>query len=203
MSDIKFTCDAEHAVHFDRDYHHLIGHLQAFKIGSDVTLAVDLNMLEPKLQEPAVVAGLITNIEWGGGPEDAMTLKAVVSIPNRQKILHVVHKAVTDVAVSFQFVVYDYDGAARKWFRTFNTGGVDITGSLEQTQVGTRQDGSPRTKLELSVADTPLKHSDGYELSPQLWEMTAKIKPGNTVQDIHFLTNYQQKIVKKWGVAVT
>ncbi len=203
MSDVKYTCDANHAINFARDVHKVFGHLQVFKIGTDVTLATDLNVMEPKEQSSQTVAGLLTELSWGGGPEDSLTINALISSSNRQKVLQVVHKAVSNVKIKFQFVVYDYDPDVKKWFRAFNTQGIDITGYLEQSEMGTTRVGSsgsqasPKIKIELSVATDPTV------AAPPLFTMTAKIRPSETVEDIHFLTNYQQKIVKKWGVPTT
>jgi hypothetical protein len=196
MSNIKYDPDAEHAVHFDRDYHYVFGHVQSMKIG-DVTLTADLNMLEPKFQNSVVVAGLVSLIEWGGGPEDTLTLDLFVSTKNRQLVTNIVHKNVSDVEVKVKFVIYDYDPQAKKWFNAFYTNDQEISGSIEQQ--GGSLDGG-RVKLELSVSSTMAKHSDGHDLSPSLWEVKTKIKPGNTVQSIHFLTSSLHKIVKEWGV---
>jgi len=192
MPKIEYSFKADHALNFDRDEHDHVGHLLSFKLGTDVTLTEDIALMEPTEHGDVDVCGVITELKWGGSPEDEMELSALISGANRQQVMNVVHKNVTEVSVKLDFVIYDYDNEATEWFTALTTKDTEISGFIKP-KAGDRN----RVTLELEVASK----ADDAIRSPQLWEMSVTIKPGKTVEAIHFLTSSDHKIVKDWGVA--
>jgi hypothetical protein len=231
MSEIEYTCEGDHALDFDRDYHCVIGHLESFKILPDVTLEKDINVGSPVVADPGkvAVAGLITFIAWGGGPEDPMEVKALITAKNRASITNVVHKAVTEVKCKLNFTVFDYDtegeGGTGKWFETFSTKDADIDGTIATTTAQKERlkkkqepepavEGAPvQEQTDFSNVDAQgkarlrlvlsVKSAPFRELNPHLYEMNFKLFPSSTVQSIHFLTSALHKLVKDWGVPTT
>ncbi len=189
MTKIEFSFEADHALHFDRDEHDHVGHLLGFGLGSDVTLTPDISVLEPKFQKPVTVVGLITEVKWAGAPDDEMDLSALISTANRQLVMNVVHKAVSEIDVTFKFTIYDYDIEKTKWYGALHTNDQTIDGLIKVNTI------AKPARLELEVAPKP----EPKIPSPALWEMSVKIKPGTKSQTIHFLTGALQKVVKEWG----
>jgi hypothetical protein len=131
MTKIAFNCNAKQAVDFNRDEHHVIGHILSFKI-DDKTLDANIQVREPVTMKLCFVVGLLTSLEWGGGPEDEMSVAALVSSTNRRTLLDLVHKSIPTADAKIKFVVYDYDPTASPpvWFKTFHTNDADISGAI-------------------------------------------------------------------------
>ncbi len=195
MSAINFNMDPEHALHFVRDQHEFVGHLYYFGVGSDVSLTADLKLTKPIGFTSTNVAGVISSLEWGGSPEAPMTIKALVSMGNRQLVMNVVHQDVSDPSVTFSFSIYDYDNIKSKFYEVLYTEGTKLKGKLE---TGSQEN---RVQVSLSIDPKAATHKKtGGVLSPMLWEMTATIYPGSQSQTIRLCTGGLQKMVKKWGV---
>jgi hypothetical protein len=200
MSQINFTMDPEHALHFVRDTHDYVGHLYYFGVGSDVSLSADLKLTNPIGFRSTQVAGVLSSLEWGGSPESFMTIKALVSMANRQLIMNIVHQDVSDPSVMLSFSIYDYDNVKLKFFEALYTEGTKLKGKLETSS----KNQNNRVKVSIEIESKAAVHKKtGGPFSPMLWEMTATIYPGSDSQNIRLCTGGLQKMVKKWGVPKT
>ncbi len=57
---------------------------------------------------------------WGLSSTDAVYSSGQVSVATKQSCVELVYRGLTKVEVLFQFAIYDYDPAAKKYFSACN-----------------------------------------------------------------------------------
>lgn len=140
---------------------------------------------QPDKALSAKVVGVLNHYLWETGITDAMYLSAQISTSNKQVLSAALMGAWANVNVEFQYVIYEYDPLAKKYFKSNFTDAV-LKGILEKNG----------DELNLTVADDP-----SHEVqSPKNFTCQVGIKPATQEQAVNMATGSSKNIVKKWGV---
>ena len=194
MSEIQFDAlDPDHAFDFTGEQQGRIGHVMSFQIGPEASgkLGADLRLNRPTDDAEVQVVGVLTRIAWPGGRTAPISLGFQVSAPNAQNLQVRLRQGLVDTSCSFEFVVFDYDPDAKKYFIAFQgsaTEGIALNGLL--VEQGSR--------VQLRVSDEP-----GAVESPQNFAVTTSIAPrSDDEQAVTYAAADQKNVAIRWGVKV-
>lgn len=121
---IQATCNEEGAAyHFDATTTSRIGHLVKLSFpGINKELNRDLSLSNPEtLEVKDDVAAVINYICWEGGPNDPIRINGRVSPQNKATLQEAFSSMAENVDMEAEFVIYDYDYTAGKYFKRLHT----------------------------------------------------------------------------------
>jgi len=191
MPAIEFdTLDVEQGFNFKLDVQKNVGHMLNMKIG-ETKLAADIKVKNPlDTKNLKGVVGILASVTWNSGHGDPFKFKFNVSTPNKQAISKLLHEELSNTAVEFDFKVWEYDPAKKKWYEAFYAADVPLCALVEKE--GDKD-------LQLKVGKTPF---DAVK-SPLNWEIEMGLVPQTEKeQAIGFRTAHEVSVAKKWGIAV-
>jgi hypothetical protein len=184
----SFSCSVSQGFNFERDSQEIVGHLNALKIG-DVQLEPDLTVTDPTNPDATVkVVGVVSGIQWNGGYAEPVTLAAQLSTENKNKLLVLQHKSMSNTEVEYQFTIYDFDPKAKTYYRCFHSNDVSLHGLV------LKQGGE--LALNMSPDQSP------EVVSPKNFTFQLGVMPQDTAMEIHLAFSTTDKLVKPWGVTV-
>lgn len=179
------------AFNLARDAQQPIGYITTLQIGG-TNLASDLNVVEPTGGATVGVAGVLSSVRWPGGQGDPITFTAQISTRNKQLVANLLRKSLSNTSVVFDIVVYGYDPLARKYFPSFMRS-TFFTATTPLQAVLAKNGGD----IAIAIGEMSTEVQ-----SPENWALTMAVLPQPIMQPLHFATSSQQKVVKRWGVAV-
>jgi hypothetical protein len=187
MAEFNKQCDIYQGYNYKKDKQTPVGFITKIKIG-DKELTADQSVKDPlKPEENLSVVAVLSGALWELGPTDAFYFSGQLSVASKQSCMELIYQSLTNVEVVFQFVVYDYDPKAKKYFKCL-TVDSDMKGLLEKNG----------SDLNLTVADEKSREVQ----SPENYAFQIGIKPQPEAQSVTIAVADQKNIVKNWGVAV-
>ncbi len=187
MAEFNKMCDIYQGYNFKKDKQTPVGFITKLKIG-DKELPVDQTVRDPLNPEgDQKVVAVLSGAHWQLGQTDTLYFSGQVSVVSKQSCMELLFNALTNVEVIFQFVVYDYDPMAKKYFKCL-TVDADMKGLLEKNG----------SDLNLQVAESKSPEVQ----SPENYSFQVGICPQPEAQSITIAVGDQKNIVKSWGVPV-
>jgi hypothetical protein len=105
--------------HVDQESEMAIGHLRSLSFPSaKISLKNDIlvtNAEDPTIQEQ--VCGVLSYIQWN--PESNLRLEGNISFQNKALLCEAISSSLSEITLSAEFVVYDYDYQQNKYFKHF------------------------------------------------------------------------------------
>ncbi|HKO53052.1 MAG TPA: hypothetical protein VJV79_35325 [Polyangiaceae bacterium] len=188
MPEFRKVADVYQGYNFKKDKQSTVGFITKLNLGA-TTLVADQTCKDPTNPDQDVkVIAVLSDVLWETGVTDAIYFSGQLSVANRQAIAQLVYLSLDDVSALFQFSTYEYDPAAKKYFRCFHAGDTDLKGLLEK-----RGD-----ELNLSVADGASVEVQ----SPENYAFNVGIKPQPLKQGLQLAVGDTQKFSKIWGLQV-
>lgn len=188
MPQFRRACDVYQGYNYKKDKQTTVGYITKLKVG-DTELAVDQTCKDPTNPDTDLkCVAVLSDILWETGVTDAVYLSGQLSVDNKQNLLQLLYKSMTNVNVVFKFVVYEYDPKAKKYFKCFHVNDTDMNGILEKRG----------EDLNLSVADDASTEVQ----SPENYALSIGIKPQPSAQSLTVATADTKNVVKPWGLAV-
>ena len=139
----------------------------------------------PQREDLRVVA-VLSDVLWETGVTDAVYFSGQVSTENKQNLQELTYTMLTSLVTEFQFVVFEYDPLAKRYYRCFYSVDGDRKGLLEKRG----------EDLNLSVADDPSTEVQ----SPINYTFQVGIKPQPEAQTLYVATGEGKVIAKSWGL---
>ncbi|WP_224360580.1 hypothetical protein [Hyalangium versicolor] len=188
MPQFSRSLDVYQGFNFKKDKQAPVGFITKMKLG-DIELKADQETIkdpeQPDKALAAKVVGVLNHFLWETGVTDAMYLSSQISTANKQILSAALMGTWANVNVEIQYVVYEYDPLAKKYFKSSFTDAV-LKGILEKNG----------DDLNLSVADDP-----SHEVqSPKNYVCQVGVKPQTLEQSVNLATGSGKNIVKQWGV---
>ena len=189
MPEFRKILDVYQGYNFKKGKQTPVGFITKMTIG-ETALRVDTTCKDPTnpTSELKVVA-VCSDVLWELGVTDALYFTGQVSVYNRQAIMELVINNLTNIEVSLQFTIYDYDPVAKVYFKTFHCKDTDIKGLLEKRG----------EEVNLMIADEPSTEVQ----SPENYTLTMGIKPQFLAQSLTVCTSSNKNVVKAWGLAAS
>ncbi|MCK4980890.1 MAG: hypothetical protein KAS62_10875, partial [Candidatus Delongbacteria bacterium] len=104
---ISFDCDKYLGFYFQSDTQETVGHVTHMKISDDTELQNDLVVKDPLNYPQSVsVVGVLDDIYWEGSYADPIQMNFLVSTTNKNYVTILVHSALSNTNVFFDFNVY-------------------------------------------------------------------------------------------------
>lgn len=186
MPQFSKNCDVYQGFNFKKDKTTCVGFITALKVAT-VTITADFTCKDPLNPTTDLkTVCVMSNVLWATGVTDAVYFSGQISATNRQNVATLLINDLTNVEVTFQFVVYDYDPVAKKYFKCFHCSDTEMKGILEKNG----QD------LNISVADDQSTEVQ----SPINYTFQLGIKPQPTAQSMTIATADSKNVVKAWGL---
>jgi len=187
MPQFSRSLDVYQGFNFKKDKQSPVGFITKLTVGEMTMKADQTTIMDPtnpgKPLEGAVV-GVLNHYLWETGVTDAMYLSGQISTENKQELSAKLLGELTNLEVTFSYIIFEYDPAQKKYF--VSNKGKDLKGILEKTG----------ENLNMSVADDP-----SHEVqSPKNFTLQVGIKPPTTEQSIELATAFSKNVAKKWGV---
>ena len=191
MAELTYDCSVEQGFNFVKDVQDLVGHITALKIG-DTELSADIGVTDPTdiAGDKVSVVGVMSSVYWEGGYAHGVTFDAKVSNTNQTNLAGLTLNTLDSTAIEFQFIVYKYDNAAKKYYKCFHANESTLNGLVE-TSGG---------DLVLSIDTDPSAWK--FEI-PLTSILNVSIMPADEEQDLHVAVSDTDKFVKKWGVPIS
>ncbi|MDI3286925.1 hypothetical protein [Polyangium sp. 15x6] len=187
MPEFRKVLDVYQGFNYKKDKQTAVGFITSIKVG-DTTLTADLTCKNPmNPTEDLAVVAVLRDILWETGVTDAVYLTGQVSATNKQNIALLIYTSMTNVLVTFQFSVYEYDPVQKEYYLCFHSNSTDMNGILEK-----RGD-----ELNLSVADD----ASGEVQSPINFTFNTGIKPQPSAQSLQVAVGKGKNFAKLWGLA--
>jgi len=191
MPQFSRALDVYQGFNFKKDKQTPVGYILSINVGGQALTADQETIKDPQNPDQAIsdkVVAVLNHYLWETGVTDAMYFSGQISTANKQKLAELLYKNLSNVAVVFKYVVYEYDPLAKKYFKS-NFVDAALNGLLEKSG----------DDLNLSVAD-----NESTEVqSPKNYTFQVGIKPQTTEQAVNLATADQKNISKKWGVTET
>jgi len=186
MPHFSKSCNVKQGFDFNKMKSDHFGFITALNVNAkDVT--VDLTCKDPTNPTSDLkVVSVLSDVSWNTGTTDAVYFNGVISAPNRQNLALLSYNELTDVTVTFQFDIYEYDPVAKKYFKCLTCNGTTMNGLLEKNG----------NDLTLHCDDDPSTEVQ----SPINYRFSIGIKPQPTQQSLTIATGDQNNLVKQWGV---
>ena len=192
MPQFARALDVYQGFNFKKDKQAPVGYVTMMKLGDTIELKADQEtIMDPEQPDKPLgtkVVGVLSNVLWATGVTDAHYLSAQISTNNKQILSAALMGAWANVNVEFQYVVYEYDPLAKKYFKSLFSDAV-LKGILEKNG----------DDLNLTVADDPSNEVQ----SPKNYTFQVGIKPATLEQTVNMATGSSLNVSKKWGVTET
>lgn len=186
MPQFSASLSVDQGFNFRKDVSTPVGFIKTLSVNGKA-MAADFEVKDPMNPTTAMkVVAVLSDTSWAVGATDAFYFSGQVSAPNRQDLQLMTYLDLTNVETLFKFDVYGYDPVAKKYFKAFHAGDVELKGILEKNG----QD------LNLSCSDMPSSEVQ----SPINYSFHIGVKPQPTEQNITLATADQKNVVKFWGV---
>jgi len=186
MPQFSASLSVDQGFNFRKDVSTPVGFIKTLSVNGKA-MAADFEVKDPMNPTTAMkVVAVLSDTSWAVGATDAFYFSGQVSAPNRQDMQLMTYLDLTNVETLFKFDVYGYDPVAKKYFKAFHAGDVELKGILEKNG----QD------LNLSCSDMPSSEVQ----SPINYSFHIGVKPQPTEQNITLATADQKNVVKFWGV---
>ena len=170
---------------FDKSGQEPIGFINALTIGT-TTIEGDLQLRQPTASRSwdAKSVGVISRIAWGGASSDPIELTVYLSAQSYHRIEELLKQPIANSAVRVDFVVYNFDPVAKKYYRTFYPNDVPLRGLV-------RKNG----------AEPPLKLGDkGTDVvDPENWAVSIVMAPPTGVAQLTYTIANTSSTDKVWG----
>ena len=187
MPEFRKVLDVYQGFNYKKDKQTPVGFVTALKVG-DTELTADLTCKNPtNPTEDLAVVAVLSDILWETGVTDAVYLTGQISATNKQSVALLIYTSMTNVLVTFQFSVYEYDPVQKEYYLCFHSNSTDMNGILEK-----RGD-----DLNLSVADD----AAGEVQSPINFTFNTGIKPQPSAQSLQVAVGKGKNFAKLWGLA--
>ncbi len=189
MAKLTYDCSVEQGFNFVKDVQDLVGHITALKIG-DTELSADIGVTDPTdiAGDKVSVVGVMSSVYWQGGYAHGVTFDAKVSNASQTSLAGLTLNTLDSTAIEFQYIVYKYDNAAKKYYKCFHANETTLNGLVE-TSGG---------DLVLSIDTDPSMEVR----NPLNFHLNVSIMPADEEQDLHVAVSDTDKFVKKWGVPI-
>lgn len=188
MPQFARSLDIYQGFNFKKDKQAPVGYITKLQLG-DVPLAADQESVKDPEQPGQVldgkVVGVLNHYLWETGITDAMYFSFQISVKNKTDLSAMLLNTLTDLEVTFEYVIYEYDSHQKKYFKS-NWTEPELKGILEKNG----------DNLNLTVADDPSTEVQ----SPKNYTCQIGIKPHTTEQAVNLATGSGKNIVKQWGV---
>ncbi|MDQ5987783.1 MAG: hypothetical protein CSYNP_03529 [Syntrophus sp. SKADARSKE-3] len=185
----SYPCSVGQGFNLDKDAQILVGHIDYIKIGG-VEMQNDFTVTNPEdFTKSKSVFGIVENIAWYGGYADPIIFTAQVSTTNRNTLAALKRPNMSDTTVEFSFTIYEYDPAAKKYFKCFHTDSMKLKGLIQKSAGDLVMYTSAEMGMEV--------------VSPKNYSVSLGVMPQNLNQSINMAVSVRDKFVKKWGTTVT
>jgi hypothetical protein len=191
MAESSFQCSVNQGFNFEKDAQVLVGHVNSCKIG-DQELNSDMSVDNPEevTGDNVPVFGVLSSVYWNGGYADPVQFTCQVSNENKTLLAKLVHAELSNTEVEYEFTVYDYDPNEKKYYKCFHTSGEKLQGLVYKSG----------GELAMNIA----MDQSGEVVSPKNFTFALGVMPYEEAeQQIHLAFSLSDKLVKKWGIAVT
>ncbi|HEX5745418.1 MAG TPA: hypothetical protein VFZ09_04185 [Archangium sp.] len=182
------SLDVYQGFNFKKDKQTPVGYITKLVVG-DVELVADQATIkdpeQPGSDFGSKVVGVLSHYLWETGTTDAMYLSAQISTSNKQALQAKLLTDWTNMEVTFNYVVYEYDPKEKKYFKS-NHLDAELKGILEKNG----------NDLNLSVADDASREVQ----SPENFTLQIGIKPQTLEQVVHMATGLNKNLSKQWGI---
>jgi hypothetical protein len=186
MPQFSASLSVDQGFNFRKDVSTPVGFIKTLSVNGKA-MAADFEVKDPMNPTTGFkVVAVLSDTSWAVGATDAFYFSGQVSAPNRQDLQLMTYLDLTNVETLFKFDVYGYDPVAKKYFKAFHAGDVELKGILEKNG----QD------LNLSCSDMPSSEVQ----SPINYSFHIGVKPQPVEQNITLATADQKNVVKFWGV---
>jgi hypothetical protein len=172
---------------FEKDGRDPIGFVNTLTIGT-ATIEADLELRQPTASRPSgsKSVGVLGRIAWGGGSSDPIELTAYISTKNCHRIEQLLHERPADTSVQIDFVVYNYDPAAKKYFKAFYPNVVPLHALIRKTS----------GELQLKLGE-----KGGEVANPENWTLSIVIVPPAEVAQLTYAVPNSAPTDKTWGAS--
>jgi len=185
MAKINKFCSIEQAFNFKQDVKAPVGHLLSLKIGSK-EFYNDIELINPINNQVEKVVGPISGISWEGGKANPIINELNVSIKNKQLVSELVFSDLSNIAVEFSFVIYDYDPVKKVYYPCFHVED-NLLGIINRSH----------NELAINISDYPASEIT----SPENYALTLEVIPQPEQQILEIAFSQTAKMAKEWGVA--
>jgi hypothetical protein len=132
MPEFRKRCDPYQGYNFKKDKQTPCGYITSLTIGG-TALAVDTTCKDPTNPTSDIkVVAVCSDVLWELGVTDAVYFTGQVSVGNRQAVMQLLFNTFMNTEVIYQFTVYDYDPAAKVYFKAFHCNATNMKGLLEK-----------------------------------------------------------------------
>lgn len=188
MAEIFKSCDSYQGFNFRKDKNSRVGFITEFQIGGVDDLEADIAVRDPLDPDSDVkVFAVLHEGMWGMATTDPISFSGQVSNDNKKAIDVALLKDMTQIDITFNYCIYDYDASAKKYYKSFHDNETEMKGRI-------LKDGE---NLALSVGHTP----NSMVQSPENYSFSASLVPESEKQELHLAVSEDAKFVKQWGVA--
>ncbi len=186
MPEFRKVLDIYQGYNFKKDKQTPVGFITKLKLG-DKELTADQTCKNPtKPEEDIKAVAVLSDILWETGVTDAVYFSGQVSVANKQNIQELIYNTMTNVICEFQFSVFDYDPAQKKYYLCFHSNNKDMKGLLEKKG----------EELNLTVADDPSTQVQ----SPLNYAFQTGVKPQPDAQALQVAVGDGKNFTKAWGL---
>jgi hypothetical protein len=172
---------------FDKSGQDPIGFINALTVGA-TTIEGDLQLRQPTASRSwdAKSVGVLGRIAWGGASSDPIELTAYLSAQSYHRIEELLREPVPNSSVRIDFVVYNFDPIAKKYYRAFYPNDVPLRGVI-------RKNGAePPLKLGAKGTDV---------VAPENWALSIVMAPPAGVAQLTYTVANSSSTDKVWGGA--
>jgi len=189
MAATNYYCSVDQGFNFRPDAQDYVGHLTTITVaGKEISADLEVTNPEDITGDNVKVAGVMAQLEWAGGIAEPIHIDCQVSIKNKQTIALLQDSDLSDTSVKFQFKIYEYDPAQKKYFMALHSNDTDLEGLIAKN--GTDLDMHVELDASAEVG------------SPINFAFSIGIMPADKKQDIHKAVSVDGKYVQNWGVTV-
>lgn len=186
-ADRSYPCSVFQGFNFKPDDQSTLGYIHNLKIG-DTVLGTDFKTTNPLEYSGNLfsLCGVLSNVLWSGGYAQPIFLDAQISTNNKNKVDSIIKRLSEQTAVSFEFAVYDYDPADKKYYACFHSGGQRLQGNIFKSG------GDPAITMS---------QNRGYEVSsPENYTFSIGVEPVVGEQNLYMATSVKNKVMLRWGL---
>lgn len=189
MPEFRKVCDVRQGYDYEKNKQTPVGFIRSLTVGR-TALAADQTCKDPlRPTEDLAVVGVCSDVLWELGVTDALYFTAQLSAHNRQSLAQLLFQALTNLEVTCQFVICEYDPVAKVYFKAFHGDDTDLKGVVEKKG----------EDVSLSIADDASTEVQ----SPENYTFQIGIKPQPRAQSLTVATSSTKNVVKAWGVTVS
>lgn len=188
-SPFNLSTSIKHGFDFNKVENANTGFISALKIG-DVEFKADLMSLKNPEQPEAdlgAMVGVVGSIASDGNPTGSIQISCQVTDTNRAEIAAKIG-TLDSIEVTFNVVIYSYDKAAKKYYKTFYSDAA-LEGVLEKNG----------TDLALFVAEEP----DTAIQMPENFTVTFSVKPAAKQQTYNIAKANTKNVATLWGITTS